>query len=233
MANLSELIECGRANAQTQANAAMDAFGPLARLICEVRFMIATIPQARAISYLIGIPDPGELVDLSAAISVVTVARDVVQVAVTAVTILGAAFGLQLPSATFTCPPQSAPLPEEDVPMPVVTQLTDLNGLDLLSIPLAASSSEPDFVFRVIGTDFREDSQIMFGAETISEDKAVFDSGFGWFTVYLPASLRLFADTYGVSVVNQPSGGLFPFDGLGGSSDNDLKVSDPFDIAVA
>jgi hypothetical protein len=244
--NLKTLFDCGMENAQTQATTAMSAFSPLARLICTVRFLVSLVPGGSDIAGLIGIPEPSSLVDLTSIIALVRAARDVIQVAVDAITLLGSVVGLGLPETTFTCPPQDT-VPsfseEEEIPEPVIQVIDPTTGLPLTSIPAAPGPGEYMTIW-IVGAGLLSTSKVYWSTVEISADDVddngtplvVLNEALLRLEVQVSSELYSTAGFFFVSVANGPSGEDAAFAGLadeaGGEMQSEIMVSNLVEIEV-
>lgn len=242
-ADLLAAVECGTQNAQTQAGAALGAFGPIARILCAVREILRIVPGGNEIAGYIGIPDPGSISAVQDAINVVASARGVLQVAVAAIVTLGQAVGLELPTSTYKCPPLGPPEPEAPVPElpePRIDSVVDpATGLVLASIPVAAASTDPDFPIRLVGINFVDGAttKVYWSTSPFPSSKVQVLSSQTQIELLLPADLRRIAGVFQIAVVNEPADLSAPFAGVpatpGGEAHAEVKVSNQVAMEVA
>lgn len=232
-AGLETLQQCGEAQAEQQVGVAMAAFGPITRLLCTVRTLLALVgPEGKKIAKQLTIPDPSQISVLQDAIAALSQVRDVILGTVETIVALAAPFGgvLPPPEVPFVCALdlEDDEEPEEEA-TPLVTGLQDAVGAVLTTIPLAALSTDPDLTVFVMGTGFRSgSSRVYWGTSPVTallvESNRI--------QIALPAQLRLQAGPAYVAVANEPAGGTSSFGGLSPGSSG-TKVSRVFETQVA
>lgn len=234
---LEEAFACGMQNSEQQMMEALKVFGPLARIMCTVRTLVALVPGGAEVAKKIGIPELSDIPDLSGVIRAVSTIRDVISEVVQIVTILGAPLGLQLPELGFSCPPLSdteSPS-QEAAPQPVLDLILDsATGLPITALSVVA----PDAVGLAIelrGFGFTEDSQVYWTTSPLSA--VAFDPVTLCLRAVVPATLRATPGDAYVAVVNTPANLAAPFMGLaspdGATSDNGVRVSAQYPITLS
>lgn len=234
---LRELFDCGTAEAQQQIGLSLSALGPIARILCTIRALIALIPGGNEVQKQIAFPDPTGITDVTDAISALQTVRDVLLGIVDALVALTAGLGvLPAPEPGFVCPLDSAEEEEEPEPAttPTIDGFLDTSGFPLSSVPVAPGGAGAAFKIVILGSGYDENSQVFWETAQIpAANIELFDST--RLTVSIPAGLRANDGTFQISVVNAPAGGASAFSGLaepGETADTGVEVSnlEPLDV---
>lgn len=245
---LSVLVECGMKNAKEQTATALSAFGPLARIICFVRALIALVPGGAPIARKIGLPD-STAVDLDGVISVIQSAHDLVEGLVAIIAKLGEPIGLALPETTFKCPPlpPEEEVPAEPPPEPRVDRVIDaLSGAVVAALPNSIVAPVDFAPLALVGEGFTPASRVFFETAEVL-DPVLLDPSGGPLPRYqfvghqrmdvaLPANLFSGAGVFHFVVVNVAADVDKPFSGAsetaGGAPMGDTKTSNAFPFEV-
>lgn len=245
---LQRLFDCGQEEAQAQANNAVSALGPIARILCLVRALLQLVPGGKEIQKLLALPGPGNVDAIEDSIAVLRLVRDALLLTEEALVNLTLGLGiLPPPGPAFVCPlddePDEEGDPLPDPPTPVITSITNVDGS-----PLALAAGDPDTPILIAGIDLTSDlarpgggNKVYLGASPLPESGFQSNAAGTTVIVTVPAGLLTVAGTFQVSVVNERAdgAGTGPFEGLDGSSvggDNNagegVFASDPFPIDV-
>lgn len=246
VAGLQELLECTQEEQEQQAGLAVSALGPIARLLCTVRGLLALVPGGNEIQKQLAFGDPSNIEALDDAIETLETVRDTLLGVVDIVVSIAAPFGgvIPPPDLTFVCPLDDLE-DEEDTeppPVPVITDLQDPGGLPL--VPPVAGSGDKDIV--IVGTNLSppeaketKTGKVFFGTAQIPAGSIITLSN-ELIALTIPAGLLENDGTFKISVVNEPTGGTgTAFSGLTedvsqppSAEESPVKVSDPFDFEV-
>ena len=240
---LQELYDCNSEEAQQQVGLAIGALGPIARILCTIRSLLAlTGDEGKKIAedYLT-FPDPSNVEALSDAITVLRTVKDILLTTVDIITAIAAPFGgiFPPPEVGFTCPLDSSSDDDEEeeevVLVPTIVEIYDSDGITPLATITKTSPGSPDYPVFLDGTNYSENSKVFWGTSPIPDDNLQL-SGETRIRAVLPETLLRNEGKFLISVVNEPESGASPFSGLsetpGGEADNGVEVSEPFEVEV-
>lgn len=148
LAGLKLYRDESQSNVSSQIAGSMAALGPIARILCLARTMLAmTGEDGKKIAEKMSFPNPGDVDGLDTAITVLKLTRDIILGAVTLVEAIALPFGglLPAPDLAFKCPldvPSSST--DEVVPEPMIAE----------SIPASVAAGSGDTTIVVYGINF-------------------------------------------------------------------------------
>jgi hypothetical protein len=237
--SLEELVACSEEEIARQSSLALAVLGPIARILCVVRSLIALIPGGKEIARSLSFPDPSDITSISSAITLLETVRDALLVAVDAAALLSP-LGVQLaPELVFTCPLDDLPPEdeeEEEIPVPEIDSLLDGSGAPTVTVPQASAATDPSTRIQLLGDNFTASSQVFWGTSPIGDDDVVAREP-GKIIVDVSAEVRLNLGKFLLTVVNTGAGEPAPFAGIGESvgtppENNPVEVSEPFEVEV-
>lgn len=245
---LQKLLDCSQEEADQQVSLSLNVLGPIARLLCTVRAILALVPGGAEIQKNLAFPDPTDITALEDAIEILSAVRDALLAVEDALVALTGGLGvLPPPPPGFQCPlddlEDDPTVPEPS--QPSITGLFNQNGTPLVFPAIPASAPH---TVRLTGDDlYPSDAEptlsnkVFFNTSPIPpEDFISFDNEALVFS--LSEELLQNAGEYLVTVVNQRQGGAASsaFSGLDGSSvggddqtSDGVAVSEPLQITVS
>jgi hypothetical protein len=242
-AGLRTLFECSEEEANSQASQALSALGPIARLLCSVRAILALLPGGAEVQKQLAIGDPSNIEALDDAINGLKLVRDALFAVEDVLIGLTAGLGVLPPlEIGFSCPLDDISdeeEEEEEIPVPSITSTKNVSGglIPPGTITQAADENDPDFTLVIVGTNYSGNSKVFWDTAPISDVTFTDETEL---RVEVPAGLRINTGLFQLAVVNEASGGGGPFSGLDGSgvggSDNSgegVEVSNQFQVEVA
>lgn len=231
VADLQTLFDCSEEEIDRQTSVALSALGPIARILCTVRAILALVPGGLEIAKALAFPSPGA--GLEGAINALSLVRDALLGFVDVITAIAVPVGgiLPAPGIAFECPLDDLPDEEEEeepVPVPAIVSILTGSGASFVSIPTGS-----DFPILITGSNFQSGSQVFFNTAPLQDPVFVGPTGL---TATIPSDVLQNAGEFQISVVNTPPGGVGPFGGLtepGGSAETGVEVSNLFQVTVA
>jgi hypothetical protein len=238
--SLEELIACSEEETARQTSLALAVLGPIARILCVVRSLIALIPGGQEIARALSFPDPSNITSISSAITLLETVRDALLAAVDAAALLSP-LGVQLaPELVFTCPLDDLPPEdeeEEEIPIPEIDSLLDGAGAPLPGPGANEVAQAPAAArIQILGTNFTASSQVFWGTSPIADDDVVAREP-GKIIVDVSTDVRQNLGVFLLMVVNTGADLSEPFIGIGESvgtppENNPVEVSEPFEVEV-
>lgn len=153
--DIIDLANCGLANGQNSARAALAALSTISRLLCTVRSLLAVLPGGKAIAKKIKIPDPADTPALDEMATVLESLSAALLEVIGLVEQISLSTGLGIlppPSPFYECPlDASGLLDEEEPPTPTI---------DTLSPATLPANLGGDFWLRVTGSGFTSASVV-------------------------------------------------------------------------
>ncbi len=237
VADLQVLFDCAKEEADRQSSVAFSALGPIARILCTVRAILALTPGGLQIAKALAFPNPdtGTVQDAIDALSLV---RDALLGFAGVITDIAAPFGgvLAPPEIGFKCPLDDLPdeEPEEEVvPIPTITDpggITEPGGAPIIDPSAPETDAKP---IQINGTNFTATSQVFFGTAPLG---GVQFSSPVVLLVTIPTDVLQNSGEFLVSVVNAPTEPQAAFAGLsapGEAADTPVEVSNLLAFTVA
>lgn len=249
-ADLQELFDCGTAEAEQQSSQSLGALGPVARILCTVRAILAIIPGGKEVQQFLTFPDPTSITFIDDAITALRFLRDALLAVEEALIALTLGLGvLPAPGVGFVCPLDEDTGGEEeeaeDPPQPVIASITEPDGTPIVP-PVAPSAVDKQVLIQ--GTslasalaDPSSSNKVFFGTAPVPEDNVNQVSDLQILATF-PADFLSNSGEFQITVNNRRAdgGGTGPFEGLDGSGaggDNSngegVIVSDPFSFTVS
>jgi hypothetical protein len=248
-ASLQELFDCGTAEAEQQSSQSLSALGPIARILCTVRAILAIIPGGKEVQKFLTFPDPTSITFIEDAITALKFLRDALLAVEDALIALTLGLGvLPAPGVGFVCPLDEdtgeEEEPAEDPPQPVIAAITEPDGTPLV-LPVAPA---PDKQVLIQGSSLTSaladpsgSNKVFFGTAPVPEDKVTQVSDLQILATF-PSDFLTNSGEFQVTVNNRRAdgGGTGPFEGLDGSgaggedsNGEGVIVSAPFSFTVS
>ena len=225
--NLQTLFDCGTQEAEQQLGIALGALGPIARILCTVRGILAIIPGGNEVQKQLAFPDPTNVSGLDAAIATLSGIRDALLLTEDVLEALTLGLGfLPPPEVGFRCPLDDVDTSSEDRdPDPATPQI--FNVLEPTGLPLIPpTAGTPEKTVVIVGSNLTDPladpskaDKVYFGASPLPESAVVLVS-VSSLTITIPGDLLTSAGSYPITVINKrrDGDGTGPFQGLDGSS---------------
>jgi hypothetical protein len=247
-ADLQLYYDCAQANMNIQIGTTMAVMGPLARIVCLIRTVLAlTGDEGKELAKKLSFPDPSQIKVLQAAIDALSLVRDIILGAVDLIVAIAAPFGgiFPPPPLVFECPLDTSTDTTPPVVPPTITDVRDAATSAIITqVPYAANPTT-DAPYRVVvnGTGFDKKTKVFWGT---SEIKTVLQGGVevsaisfisaSQMAVDIPAAVRGVRGNGLFTLVNEPQKKPSPFSGIaqqvGGAITSETKVSTPYELEV-
>lgn len=249
--NLQTLLECSQEEADKQVSLSLSALGPVARILCTIRSILALIPapstpfppgasitvntpigeikvplppSGNDVQKILQFPDPSNIGLIEDAISALRLVHDALEFSLDVITILS--FGLieAPPPVGFQCPLDDLGDDDEEV----VEEILQPSITALVPATLPAGS--PDTIVQVTGENFTASTEFFFGT---SPQDAIFNHPAS-LTVTLSSQILSNSGTFQVYASNQSQSAGRPFSDIlaPGEEHDSSGISEAFPFEV-